>query len=89
VIFESKLPPSSGSTQRQIEVELTSKAAPEFAVRVLEAWLQAILDCLEGLMYWREVKVTLSPLSDTPQVFLPSSLWPTLTNSRVSLQHLY
>jgi hypothetical protein len=74
VIFEFKLPPSSGSTLRQTEVEPTSKAATEFAVPVFKAWLQAMLDCLEGLIHWREVKVTSSPLSDVPQVFLPNSL---------------
>jgi hypothetical protein len=45
---------------------LASRAALEVAVQGLKAWLQATLDCLEGVMYWLEVAITSSHLSAGP-----------------------
>ena len=70
-VSEFYLPPSSGSSPKQTEAGLASRAALEVGGQVPKALLQATLDCLEGVMYWREVAVTLSPLSAGPQVILP------------------
>ena len=70
-VSELYLPPSSGSSPKQTEAGLASRAALEVGGQVPKAWLQAKLDCLVGAMYRLEVAVTSSHLSAGLQEILP------------------